>query len=546
MKKFKISTYLLAAIFAFSISSCQDDLDLKPNDPDIFTQFDVFKDAATAKSALAKVYASLALTGVKGPAGDPNLGEPDIVGIDEGASQYTRLLFNVNVLPTDEAIIGWGDVGVPDMHAISWSASNPFVEAMYYRLAQTVSFSNSYIKNAETLAQTSEEVKQYIAEARFIRAYAYYSLMDFYGNVPLVTEITSELPTQSNRQEIFSFIESELKAIDTDLANSRSNEYSRVDKTAAQALLSRLYLNAETWIGQAKYTEAITYSNQVIQSGYKINTNDVNKNGSAYDELFLGDNDTNGAQEEAIFVLNFDGNYSKTYGGSTFLIKAAIGGKMQHDNYGVNEGWGGIRSTKALVNQFSNSISETNSEGNPIAWKDKRAMFFTDGQSYEIESVSTFAQGYAVQKFSNIKSNGTAGNDPSAVFADTDVPVIRLAEIYLNYAEAVLRGGTGGDRATALNLVNQLRTRAYGNTSGNITDGQLNLDFILAERSRELYWEGTRRTDLIRFSKFTNNYNWPWKGGVQNGTSVDATRSLYPIPFNVITINKNLTQNPGY
>ncbi|WP_312149405.1 RagB/SusD family nutrient uptake outer membrane protein [Empedobacter sp.] len=541
MKKIKISTYILAAALAFSVSSCHDDLDLMPNDPDTYTQFDVFKDAATAKSALAKVYASLALTGQKGPAGSG-----DIQGIDEGASQYTRLMFNLNVLTTDESILGWGDPGLPNLHEISWGASNSFVEAMYYRLAQTVSFSNSFIANAEALSSTTPEVKEYVAEARFIRAYAYYSLMDLYANVPLVTEVSSELPKQSNRKEIFTFVESELKAIEAELKAGRANEYGRVDKAAAEALLSRLYLNAETWIGQAKYTEAITYSKLAMQAGYTLNTTDGNKNGSAYDELFLADNDTNGAQNEAIFVLNFDGNNSRTYGGSTFLVKAAIGGKMVAADYGVNGGWGGPRSTKALVNQFTDAVTTKDSNGNPTAWKDKRAMFFTDGQTFEINNIGTFGEGYAVYKWSNKRSDGKSANDATGEYVDTDVPVIRLAEVYLNYAEAVLRGGTGGDRATALNLINELRTRAYGNTSGNITDGQLNLDFILAERSRELYWEGTRRTDLIRFSKFTNNYNWPWKGGVQNGTSVDATRSLYPIPFNVITINKNLTQNPGY
>ena len=334
--------------------------------------------------------------------------------------------------------------------------------------------------------------------------------------------------------------------MEADMKAGRANEYGRVDKAAAQALLSRLYLNAETWIGQAKYTEAITYSKLAMQAGYTLNTADVNKNGSAYDELFLADNNTNGAQNEAIFTLNFDGNNSRTYGGSTFLVKAAIGGQMKAADYGVNGGWGGPRTTKALVNQFTDAISTKDKDGHPTAWNDKRAMFFTAGQSYEINNVGTFSEGYAVTKWSNKRSDGKAGNDATGEYVDTDVPVIRLAEVYLNYAEAVLRGGTGGDRATALGLINQLRTRAYGNTTGNITDGQLNLDFVLSERSREMYWEGTRRTDLIRFKKYVSGYDWPFKGGVQNGTSVDANKVIFPIPNNIIVINPNLTQNPGY
>ncbi|XP_037930250.1 starch-binding protein SusD-like [Teleopsis dalmanni] len=433
-------------------------------------------------------------------------------------SQYSRLLFYLNELTTDQAIIGWGDPGIPNLHDISWGSNNTFIQAMYYRLAQTVSFSNSFIVNAEKLAETDQEVKSYIAEARFIRAYAYYNLIDLYGNVPLVTKISSELPQQSNRKEIFNFIENELKAIEEELKTGKGNEYGRVDKVAAEALLARLYLNAETWIGEAKYTEAITYAKLAMQSPYKINTNDTNKNGSAYDELFLADNDTNGAQDEAIFTLNFDGANSRTYGGSTFIVKASIGGNMKAPDFGVNGGWGGPRTTKALVEQFSSSISATNQNGEPTAWKDKRAMFFS-GSFFEINNVGTFTDGYAVAKWSNKRADGAVTRDATGEYVDTDIPVIRLAEVYLNYAEAVLRGGAGGDRATALSLINELRTRAYGNTSGNITDSQLNLDFILDERAREMYWEGTRRTDLIRFNKYTSNYNWPFKGGAANGTS---------------------------
>ena len=539
MKKIKFTKYLLAAALAFSISSCHDDLDLMPNDPDMFTENDVFADATQAKYALAKVYATLAITGQTGPAGNG-----DIQGVDEGASQFSRSLFTLNVISTDESIVGWGDPGLPNIHAMSWGSNNSFIEGMYYRLATTVSFANSFIKNAENLAAANPEVKKYIAEARFIRAYAYYNLMDLYANVPLVKEISNDLPAQSNREEIFAFVESELIQIQDELAEAKSNEYGRVDKVAAYALLSRLYLNAETWINQAKYTESIAYSNLAIQSGYSINLNDANGNGTAYDELFLADNDTNGAQNEFIFALNFDGNNSKTYGGSTFLVKASIGGTMQPANSGVNGGWGGPRSTKALVEKFQ--ASQNDADGNPIAWSDKRAMFYTNGQTFEIANVSTFSEGYAVTKFSNKKSNGLNGNDATGEFVDTDVPMIRLAEIYLNYAEAVLRGGSGGDRATALSYINTLRTRGYGNTTGNISISDLTLDFILDERSRELYWEGTRRTDLIRFNKFVSGYDWPFKGNVQNGTSVSDIRKLYPIPVNIIAINPNLTQNPGY
>ena len=621
---FKSLLYILSLSI---VVSCHDDLNQSPIDPDSFTEENVFASVNEAKGALAKLYASLALTGQNGPAGSP-----DIADIDEGFSQFSRMLFNLNEITTDHAVVGWGDPGLPDLHGMYWSSSNDFTEAMYYRLAQAVSFSNSFIKNASELS--GDEVNVFIAEARFLRAYAYYNLLDLYGNVPLTTEISTELPTQSNRTELFNFIESELMEIESILL--ASNEYGRVDNIAAHALLSRLYLNAEAWTGQDRYADCVTYSQNVINSGYSLNMNDANGNGTAYDELFMADNDVNGAQNEFIFTLNFDGMQSQTYGGTTFLVHAAIGGSMNPGNFGVNGGWGGLRTTKNLVNQFAVDLDALNSSlgsqsdwglvgsATPNGWNgpdvemfqtgpqefsiyaelvsgelkfrfnedwgnnfgdngndgtlesgganipisagtyfivmdlgsgtytispfssDKRGMFYSDGQNLEIESIPPFEDGYAVTKWTNIDSNGNQGSDSSGNFVDTDIPLIRLAEIYLNYAEATLRGG-GGDTNTAVSLINQIRERGFGGSSGTISSGDLTLDFILDERSRELYWEGLRRTDLIRYNRFTNSsYLWPFKGNEPTGVGVDEYRNLFPLPANVVAINSNLTQNEGY
>ena len=621
---FKSLLYILSLSI---VVSCHDDLNQSPIDPDSFTEENVFASVNEAKGALAKLYASLALTGQNGPAGSP-----DIADIDEGFSQFSRMLFNLNEITTDHAVVGWGDPGLPDLHGMYWSSSNDFTEAMYYRLAQAVSFSNSFIKNASELS--GDEVSVFVAEARFLRAYAYYNLLDLYGNVPLTTEISTELPTQSNRTELFNFIESELMEIESILL--ASNEYGRVDNIAAHALLSRLYLNAEAWTGQDRYADCITYSQNVINSGYSLNMNDANGNGTAYDELFMADNDVNGAQNEFIFTLNFDGMQSQTYGGTTFLVHAAIGGSMNPGNFGVNGGWGGLRTTKNLVNQFTVDLDALNSSlgsqsdwglvgsATPNGWNgpdvemyqtgpqefsiytelvsgelkfrfnedwgnnfgdngndgtleagganipisagtyfivmdlgsgsytispfssDKRGMFYSDGQNLEIESIPPFEDGYAVTKWTNIDSNGNQGSDSSGNFVDTDIPLIRLAEIYLNYAEATLRGG-GGDTNTAVSLINQIRERGFGGSSGAISSGDLTLDFILDERSRELYWEGLRRTDLIRYNRFTSSsYLWPFKGNEPTGVGVDEYRNLFPLPANVVAINSNLTQNEGY
>ena len=540
MKKY-IKHSIFGVILALSLSACMKDLDQEPIDPDSFTEKDVFKNATEAKGALAKIYASLSLTGQKGPSGDG-----DIAGADEGSTGYTRMQFYLQVASTDEAIIRWSDAGVPDFHNMSWTPANTFNNAYYNRLGQQIAFANSFIDNAQALA-SDPEVAYYIAEARFIRAYAYYNVIDAFGKAPLVTSSKADLkPAQNTRAELFNFVESELKDLEGKLKAARANEYGRVDVVAAQALLARLYLNAKVYIGQDKYTDCITYAKKVIASSYSLNTTDANNNGTAYDELFLADNNSNGAQNEFIFLASFDGLNTKTYGGTAFIIHGATGGNMNASSLGINDGWSGLTAPKEFVNKFE--VSARNSNNEPTAWKDKRAMFYTDGQTYENTDLKDFTKsGYAITKFKNITSTGATGKDPEKKFPDTDLPLIRLAEVYLTYAEAVLRGGEGGDRATALGYINQLRSRAYGNASGNIADSNLTLDFILDERARELYWEGLRRTDLIRYGKFTGGaYLWSFKGGAASGVAVPDYRNLYPIPQDARTANENLTQNTGY
>ena len=522
MKSNYIKIWGLAA--ALSLSSCLKDLDQDPSiDPDSKTENSVKSNLEEAEQALAKIYASLALTGQQGPTGSP-----DVQGIDEGTSQFTRLLFYMQELPTDEAVVAWSDPGVPDFHNMNWTPSNGIIEGMYYRLAQTVSFANSFISTNQD--SQFQEMKTYgVAEARFIRAYAYYYLMDLFGATPIVTEVKDKLTEndRKSRAEVFDFIESELKAIENELKAPKTNQYGRVDQAAAWALLSRLYLNAEVYTGNARWADCMTYAKKVIDNGSYTLVND-------YNYLFLADNDTNGAQNENIFTANFDGLNSQTWAGSTFLVHAAIGGDMNAENYGVGSGWGGIRSTKALVEKFNGTATP------PTSWTDKRAMFYTQGQEYEINSVSNFKHGYAITKYKNVTSAGVKGKDPGGNYVDTDVALIRLAEMYLNYAEAAFKTGNQSDARTYLN---RLRQRAGVSDLSSITEEE-----ILNERARELYWEGFRRTDLIRFNRFTEgSYLWPFKGGVAAGTAVDNFRKLYPIPANVVLASGGvIKQNTGY
>jgi hypothetical protein len=731
-KYFKfLSIAALSLMLAFT--SCVNDLDTIPLDKDVVTSATVYDDPAAYQQILAKCYAGLSLTGQEGPAGAGDLG-----GLDEGFSSYVRGMWNLQELASDHAVTGWGDAGLSDLHAQTWTSSNDFVKGFYYRVYYQITLANEFIRETApakldgrgVTGQLRTDVEKYRAEARFLRALSYWHALDMFGSVPFITEddgIGSFFPKQATKAELFSYIESELKDIETKLAAPKTNVYGRVDQAAAWMLLSKLYLNAEVYIAAPKYTEAITYSTKVINSGYTLEPK--------YEKLFLTDNYLS---KEIIMPVISDGKNAKTWGSTTFIINGGIGGSMVAANYGVNAAWGGHRALSSLVTKFPiyanaksaniNMLKSAKAEallyvpggyqgwdpaktttvlrsagndgkfegylyfkddntefkfcetpnwdknwgdtgangtlesgGDNIkaakagyykinvdinaktytmlktdwgiigdatadAWNsdqnmtfdaatnlwtailelsnkaikfrandgwdvnygddganaslelgganisiasagkykitlnlnqlpytyslekystDLRPMFFTDGQDLKVTDITKFKEGYAVVKFKNISSSGVAGQD--LTHSDTDFPMFRLADAHLIYAEAVLRGGTGGSAAQALTYVNAVRTRAYGDAGGNITANELNLNFILDERSREFYWEAQRRTDLIRFGKFTGSaYIWPWKGGVMDGKATDAKYNVYPIPSSDVVANPNLKQNTGY
>ena len=520
MKNFRMKNLKIAALvlgLTFTSTACVDDLRQEPI-TDI-TSAGLYKDFNNYPNLLAKLYGGLAVGGQEG--GD---GNGDIADIDGGFSNYMRLLYTLQVITTDEAVIGWNDGTLHEFHKMIWTPTNEFNNAMYYRLYTEVAFTNEFIKNTtdEMLASNGitganlDEAKAMRAEARFLRAQAYYHLLDLYGNVPFVDETTfGTVPQQISRADLFNYVESELLAAEAELKAPKSNVYGRLDKAAAWTLLARLYLNANVYTGTARNADVITYTERVINAGYAL--------APEYENLFLADNHVN--NPENIFSVVYDGLRTQTNGGTTFLVHAAIGGNMNPADFGVNGGWGGLRTTSAFVNKFEDS--------------DVRGRFHTDGHTLEINDLGNFTDGYAFIKYKNIKTDGTAGAHDNWV--ETDLPVYRLADVYLMYAEAHLRGG-GGNLATALGYVNQLRTRANASPVNFI-----DLDFILDERSRELSWEMTRRTDLIRYGKFTSAaYLWPWKGNAKDGIAVAEYRNLFPIPNNDMVVNPNLVQNPGY
>lgn len=526
MKK-RIGYFLSAVSLGIFLFGCNKDLNRLPTHGE--TADAVYSTMQGYQDAFAKLYGSIAMTGNNGP------GSGDIQGIDPGTSDFFRLYWNAQELSTDEAVVAWGDAGVQDFHNMNWGSSNPFLTGLYYRCMYQITLDNEFIRQSSDEKISSrgikgtdaDQVKQFRAEARFLRAYQYWVLMDLYGNPPFITDADpiGTVPKQISRSDLFNYIEKELNEIGPELAAPKSNQYGRVDQASVWALLARMYLNAQVYIGQDRYTDAATNAAKVINAGYSLIPN--------YDWLFLADNNLD--TDEFLWTLNYDGLKSQGYGGTTFLTHAAVGGSMVATDYGVGGGWAGIRTTKNLPNLFPDYTGGL----------DHRSEFYTNGQNIDINAQSQFTDGFAVTKFKNITRAGNAGS--SLDFSDIDMPIFRLPEMYFIYAEAVLRGSSTGDKTTALGYMNLLRERAYGGTQGDISAADLTLQFILDERARELYWEGYRRTDLIRYGLFTTGtYLWPWKGGVKSGTGVQDFRNLYPIPAKDLAANPNLVQNPGY
>jgi len=536
-------------------------LNVKSNDPNRVSEVDL-------DGLFLKIYATLGLTGQQGPAG-----QGDIAGIDEGNSSFFRMIYTMNEFPADLIFWVWADVGVEDIRTARWNTANPLIRGLYSRLYFNITLCNLYLD--ETAGDNSSDVRAKRAETRFIRALNYFYLLDMFGNVPFTTRISRENPQQILRADLYAWLVDELRDLYKDLAPAGNRiSYYRVDQAAAWLLLSRLFLNAEVYTsvletrtpGTPDWENAALYAKKVIDSPYRL--------ASEYRFLFMGDNNNlsavNDAHREIILPIAQHGQFARSWGGSMFLIAAHHTGEMAE--WGTTDAWQCIRSRRQLVELFfptlapyehlNNAAVKGETEYIISRAGDDRAMFtnfrvneqgdvimgslmgrrFRQGVDAGTPTTAPFFEGWAITKFNNhFADPNRSPSDP--VWPDMDIPFMRKAEAYLNYAEAVFRGAPESGMS-ALEAINIVRSRANATPLTSLNEME-----ILRERGREFYSEGYRRSDLIRFNRFggnAGNYHWEWKGGEFMSRHFEEFRNLYPIPMADMIANPNLTQNYGY
>lgn len=572
LNKFKTIAPAVALLLTASLSSCMDDLDKGNIDPNV--------DATPNITGLySKCYAGLIMEG--------NDGTADFTIDDNGKSTLLRNLFNFNEVPTDEAICWWSDGGIADVGYNKFDPGNATLKNLYYRLMSNISYENHFL----SLDAAKAEKTKY-AEVRVLRAYSYFLMLDFFGDPTFIDKISAETPRQAHsynskfesgksytraellqmgREFLFGWVEKELLAAEPDLLEAKPEtdsdaDYGRIDKGTCWLLLSRLYLNAGTYLnndGQNNpyWNKALEYAEKIIDpsTGYALfddskMSKEAKDNGyKPYDLLFMGDNGSNGASCEALLPLMQDGDKTQGWGGSMFYVAALWDATMQtvtaKDAATTANTWSGMRvrpqfvekfftDPSVVVNKSAKEIRNMNVDDRAILWGKGNSE---GARTLEIGDNDKFVKGIATPKWNNNYSNGGTPHDSYNV--DIDFFLFRVAEAYLNAAEAEMHLNGEGS-AKAKKYIDALRDRAHAVKRASYT-----LNDVLDERSRELYCEGLRRTDLIRFNQFGGTqatYKWELKGGSTNGTTFAKTNNLYPIPSSEIRSNKNLTQIDGY
>jgi len=551
MKSNKILISVAAAGMAFMGTSCIGNLDTLPlNESDAVSETVYGTDAAGYLSGLTKIYFHFVSNETT-----------DLQVSDGGASELIRAFWSTQEVTTDEAKCAWeNDAWVRALNTNTWSdADNDATYAVYVRTLQGIAYVNEYLR------QTSDDrlsdrgvpsdvvamVHQFRDEARFLRAYFYWMALDTFGDVPFTTEDSpfggGINPSQASRADVFQYCIDELTYLASDQSSmpaARSN-YPRADKGSVNGLLARMYLNAGVYTGTPMWQEAKNTCETIFGMGYSLCPE--------YKALFSGDNGENqDAIGEMLWAVSYDAEQTQSYGGTSYLTLAAIAATdVSSTSFpnGVNNGWGGIRVPYEEVSKnFRISGQDYGTGEYTVTNGDIRGeVFYINGRQESMDdALYVFLNGWSCLKFNNIPHDQTMEDYLSTAatkaYSDIDYPMIRLGEIYLIYIEACMRLGQTN---AAMTYVQALAQRAGINA---VSASEINDDWILAERFRELLWEGHRRTDLIRFDRFTSSsFLWTYKGGDNyNGQGFSDHMKIFAIPSTELASNPELHQNPGY
>ncbi|NDV41713.1 RagB/SusD family nutrient uptake outer membrane protein [Flagellimonas sediminis] len=456
----------------------------------------------------------------------------DLYNAVRGQTESQENLYALTEVSSDEFVVptrgtDWGDNGVwRTLHSHTWSPT-------HQRVKNTWNDQNRNVYNATTIIDSrSNPTAQQAAEAKFIRAYSMFWLIDMFGQVPFRTpdEGPDVNPTVMTRAEAFDFAVKDLTEAIPDLPSvGPSEDLVSASKAAGMLLLAKFYLNKHIFTGTGSadasdMTQVINLVDDIKAEGFDLQ--------AGYFELF-----EDSVNNETIWF-------------TTSSVGNNIWNTLHYNQIVPDQagGWNGFTTIAEFYDLFEGDPN-VNTPGS--GQEERRGFVPTDGTNYGVGNGFLIGQQYdangnpykdrtgAPLVFTKelpglLGNNERTGirvikyNPANGAFANHKI-VFRYADAHLMKAEAVFR--SGGD-ATA--LINELRTLRGASPIGSVTEQD-----IIDERGRELYGEQWRRNDLIRFGQFTA----PWSYKEVSG---DETKNLYPIPATAIISNPNLVQNPGY
>ena len=478
--------------------------------------------------------------------------EADIVS--SYLSVYTRLYpllnhggyMSIQEVSSDEIMIpqrgsDWFDGGIwLRTHRQTFDPQDPQYNGSWIFLYQGALQANLVISAIQGSSLPEADKAVFLAELRTLRAYFYYQLTDAFGDVPLVTEESDPADTEpaaTPRADVYNYVISELEAAAPDLSRETgSATYGRINYWVNRALLSRFLLNAEVMTGTARWADAAAAADEVINSNnFSLTDN--------YFENFDPDND-NGFQgtSENMWVIPYD---APALAGGFNIAQMTLHYSSQQTFDLQEQPWNGYCTLQEFYESYEDGdarkgVSGDNSvRGNFLAGPqfDINGDPLIDGSADDpggveivfTPEVNALEPNAFRQAGARVFKYGYETGSPNSL--RNDFPLIRYAEVLMNKAEAMFRQNQGGYGM----LVNMIRERA---DLDPVAEGDMNADFLLAERGREFFYEGTRRQDLIRFGEFTSA--WFAKG------ATGETAEIFPIPTPQLNANRNLEQNPGY